>query len=75
MPASLAPEMGRARPAPAPDMPTRPMVMHASLKRDVFFPATAPALSTGRALVQICLFDASGLSIDYHMRTVRVTGR
>jgi hypothetical protein len=53
----------------------RKHVMHASLKRDPYFPATAPALSTGRALVQICLFDASGLSIDYHMRTVRVTGR
>ena len=50
--------------------------MKASLKRDPYFPSDKPALSAGKALLQICLFDASGLSLDYSMKpVVRVGAR
>jgi hypothetical protein len=49
-------------------------VLHASLKRDPYFPSTAPALSAGSALVQICVIDASGLSMNYTMKRVNITG-
>ena len=50
-------------------------VLRASLKRDPYFPSSAPALSPGKALLQICLFDASGLSLDYSMKPVIRVGR
>ena len=50
-------------------------VMQASLKRDPYFPSSAPALSKGPALLQICLFDDTGLSMDYSMKPVVRIGR
>jgi hypothetical protein len=50
-------------------------VLQAQLKRDPYFPASAPALSSGKALVQICVIDASGLSMDYTMKPVVRIGR
>jgi hypothetical protein len=50
-------------------------VMRAQLKRDPYFPSSKPALSRGPALLQICLFDASGLSLDYSMKPVVRVGR
>ena len=50
-------------------------VMRATLKRDPLFPSSAPALSRGTALLQICVIDASGLSMDYSMRPVVRVGK
>jgi len=49
-------------------------VLQASLQRDPFFAETAPSLSSGAALVQICVIDASGLSLNYSMKPVTITG-
>jgi hypothetical protein len=48
----------------------RKHVLHAVLEPDPFFPADAPTLSPGPALVQICVIDATGLSMNYSMKPV-----
>ena len=51
-------------------------VLQAALQPDPFFAEEhpdAPALKTGQAFLQICVFDASGLSIDYTMKKVVIS--
>ena len=51
----------------------RKHLLKASLRKDPYFPSEAPALSAGRALVQICVTDSTGLSLDYSMKPVVIT--
>ena len=46
--------------------------MRAEIKSDSFR-ASSPSLSRENALVQICVIDASGLSINYSMKPVVVS--
>ena len=51
-------------------------LMRAQLTPDAYFAAAnpdAPALSSGPAFVQICLFDVTGLTTNYTMKRVIAT--
>jgi hypothetical protein len=49
-------------------------VMRAQLQNDPYFSGDQ-TLSSGPALVQICVIDATGLSMNYSMKPVVLTGR
>jgi hypothetical protein len=52
----------------------RKHVLQAELHPDPYFTGTG-RLTAGDALVQICVIDASGLTMDYTMKPVVITGR